>query len=169
MARYPQATLIDIYKFFFQGAFGPGHMIPDAAAARQYLENELQQATSFDSTRWYPVGYQQEFYRVHLSMIKDGEISSGDLLQAFVESANAVVGPSLREWQEEWAMILKVVEKHRGQLADFDADKVRLAEMLGRDEIVAHHSPIFEEKYHPHYRVVHRSHMERLRSARHDD
>ena len=41
MATYPQSTLQDIYKSFYQDRFGPGHMISDTASARNYLMREL--------------------------------------------------------------------------------------------------------------------------------
>lgn len=165
MARYPQATLIDIYKFFFQGAFGPGHMIPNAAAARQYLERELSNAADNDSVLWHPVGYTEEYYRIHLAAVHEGRVSADDLLQAFVASANAASPPSLEEWRLEWRLISDVLESQRGQLTTFHADRARLEEMLERGESVVHHSEIFEEKYQPHYRVIHRRYVEQLRNA----
>ena len=33
LADYPQSTLQDIYKSFFQDRFGPGHIVPDSAKA----------------------------------------------------------------------------------------------------------------------------------------
>ncbi|MGH7493897.1 MAG: hypothetical protein ACREOO_16080 [bacterium] len=165
MVRYPQATLIDIYKFFFQGAFGPGHMIPDTAAARRFLENELNHLAGVDSVFWSPVGYSGEYYRVHLTAVKAGSISSEDLLRAFVASANSAPAPSLAEWRLEWRLITSVLESHRGQWATFDADQARLQEMLDRGESVVHHSEIFAEKYQPHYRVIHRRHFEKLKDV----
>ena len=40
MAAYPQSTLKDLYKNFFQDRFGPGHIIADTAAG-SYLRWEL--------------------------------------------------------------------------------------------------------------------------------
>jgi len=33
MQLHPEARLIDIYKLFFQGTFGPGHLIHDKQSA----------------------------------------------------------------------------------------------------------------------------------------
>ena len=41
MATYPESTLQDIYKSFYQEHFGPGHIISDTASARRYLMREL--------------------------------------------------------------------------------------------------------------------------------
>jgi hypothetical protein len=162
MTRHPQATLIDIYKFFFQGAFGPGHMIPNTSAARQYLETELNNVAGIDSDLWYPIGYTSEYYRVGLAAVKNGKISTEDLLQAFVASANSAPRPSLEEWRMEWQLISSVIESDRGRFPAYDEDQARLGKMLERGESVVHHSEIFAEKYQPHYRVIHRRHLEKL-------
>jgi len=44
LKRYPKARLQDLYKNYFQDAFGPGHLIPDTAAAGAYLDWELRQS-----------------------------------------------------------------------------------------------------------------------------
>ena len=35
LATYPESTLQDIYKSFYQEHFGPGHIISDTASARR--------------------------------------------------------------------------------------------------------------------------------------
>ncbi len=162
LQRYPQATLLDLYKFFFQGAFGPGHLIPDAEAARRYLEEELRTSTSFDTVRWQPVGHQGKYYRLNLSLVHEGGISPQTLLTAFVESANAASPPSLEEWRKEWQMILAVVEGMQLNLADFANDKLELEKNLAGGKVIGHHSAAFEKSYHPHYRVVDKKHFEAL-------
>ena len=49
MNLHPEARLVDIYKFFFQGTFGPWHIISDNQSALNYLQNELHSTTDFDS------------------------------------------------------------------------------------------------------------------------
>jgi hypothetical protein len=63
LTLHPKATLLDIYKNFFQGRFGPGHMISDLDAATNYLTRELKNATEFDSVLWQAVGYEERSYR----------------------------------------------------------------------------------------------------------
>ncbi len=160
--RYPQASLLDLYKFFFQGAYGPGHMIPNAEIARQYLENELRTSASFDTVRWQPVGHQGKFYRINLSLVQDSSLSAQTLLAAFVESANASAPPSTEEWRAEWQRILEVIESMSLDLADFENDKNALAQQLAEGKVIGHHSEKFERLYHPHYRVVHKAQFETL-------
>ncbi len=162
LRRYPRATLLDLYKFFFQGAFGAGHLIPNPEAALQYLEEELRARAEFDTVRWQPVGHQGRYYRINLSMIKDGVIPQETLLEAFVQSANSAPTPSLEEWRREWQAILKVIESMQLNLSNFENDKVTTAENLAAGKVIGHHSETFEQLYHPHYRVVDKKHFEAL-------
>lgn len=41
LKHYPETQLRDIYKNFFQDAYGPGHLIPDSTHAGKYLDIEL--------------------------------------------------------------------------------------------------------------------------------
>ena len=41
LQRYPESTLIDIYKYFFQGRFGPEHLISDSLLTLNFLKDEL--------------------------------------------------------------------------------------------------------------------------------
>lgn len=162
LQRYPQATLLDLYKFFFQGAFGPGHMIPEAEAARQYLEEELRASASFDTVRSQPVGYERKFYRVNLRLVHEGFINQQKLLDAFVASANEAATPSLEDWRKEWAEILKVIKGMSLTLANFEEDKNAIAQHLAEGKVIGHHSETFERLYHPHYRVVDQKRFQEL-------
>ena len=90
---HPKATLIDIYKFFFLGAFGPGHMIKDRQSAVDYLNRELQTAAKFDTLPWQAVGYEKQYYRLNLRLVKNGLICKDSLIEAFVQSANSARPP----------------------------------------------------------------------------
>lgn len=162
LQRYPRATLRDLYKFFFQGAYGPGHMIPSREFAAQYLEEELRTSTEFDTVRWQPVGHQGMYYRVNLNSIKDGAISQHALLEAFVQSANEAAPPSLESWRKDWRTILQVIESMQLDLPDFEEDKRKIVNMLAEGKVIGHHSEIFEQVYHPHYRVVNKKRFDAL-------
>lgn len=159
---HPAATLPDLYKFFFQGAYGPGHLIPDPAAARRFLEMELHASAAFDSVLWQPVGVHGEYLRINLKLVKDGILPAEELLAAFVQSANATAPPALAEWQKEWEKILAVIATVAPALPAFAEEKAALQQKLARGEIIGHHSKAYEQHHHPHYRLVSRRHFERL-------
>ena len=71
---HPKVTLPDLYKNFFQGKFGPGHLIDDVNSAKEYFFTELKEATEFDSVLWQAVGYENNYYRVNLSLVRNGKI-----------------------------------------------------------------------------------------------
>ena len=71
---YPKSTLCDIYKSFFQDRFGPGHLISDTTIAGLYLRKELSTMTESLTPDYEPTGCEGNFYRVNLSVIKEGKV-----------------------------------------------------------------------------------------------
>lgn len=84
---YPEARLADLYKNYFQDAYGPGHLVPDTTQAGKYLDWELQQPDWFDTLPYQALGINHDYYRINLSLVKDGIIPRDTLLLAMVESA----------------------------------------------------------------------------------
>jgi len=151
---YPQATLQDVYKSFYQEHFGPSHLIPDTATARYYLMHELaeyDQATAF----YYEfTGSEGRFVRVYLSAIADSLITAEQLLDAFVRSSDPVGQPAI-DWQTKWAFIVDVVIRSGIRFDNFeqDAKLLREASLKGQE---MRHSRVYNTAYHPHYRIVRR-------------
>ncbi|NNG26204.1 MAG: hypothetical protein HKM87_01650 [Ignavibacteriaceae bacterium] len=162
MHLHPEARLVDIYKFFFQGTFGPGHIIRDKQSALNYLQNELQSATDFDSVLWQPVGYNKQYYRINLSLIKEGTFSEEELFNAFVQSADSSTVPSIEEWIKEWNFVLNIIEAMNLKITNYEEDKGILFDMLEKGNILVRHSDIYRELYHPHYRIVNSKQFENL-------
>lgn len=154
---YPEASLADIYKNFFQDAYGPGHLIPDTTQAGAYLDEELKEPLWGDTVKWQPLGSSHDFYRVNLSLVKDGVIPRNVLLNGMIKSAPLARKPALTEWQKEWGKVFDVIKEMNLNLPGFEADKKAIDERLKKGEVVAHHSDHFVETYHPHYRIVHKS------------
>lgn len=159
---HPEAKLVDIYKFFFQGAFGPGHIISDKQSALKYLQNELQVMTDFDSVLWQPVGYYKQYYRISLGLVKEGTLSEEDFFYAFVQSADSSAQPSIGEWIKEWDFILDIIETMNLKITDYEEDEGILDDMLKEENILVRHSDIYRKLYHPHYRVVNNKQFEKL-------
>lgn len=152
--QYPQATLQDIYKSFYQERFGPGHLIPNIDNARNYLKSELDQAAENTGTYYEPTGSEGKYIRVYLNAVSDGKISAEQLLDAFVESANHVP-PRAASWADQWAFIVQVIENKQLPVTFSEELKLLLKTCSEKDEAV-HHSPEYEAAYHPHYRIVER-------------
>ena len=163
METYPLSTLKDLYKSFFQDAFGPGHLMAEGEAGlermKNYLASECGQAK--DDVNLCPdyelTGWHGRFYRVNLSLINDGKIPFETFLAAFIRSAEQFMLPDLEDWKVEWDMILAEIEKVAPGLESFAEDKEAIEDLLANGEYASHHSNRYEKTYKPHYRLIERS------------
>ena len=155
LATYPESTLQDIYKSFYQEHFGPGHIISDTASARRYLVRELSEMGETQSPYFEPTGSQGDYIRVYLSAVTDSLITAERLLDAFVRSANSRQEPTIN-WLEQWEAIVSIIQVNKIELEDFETDLPLLTEAAQNNQAV-HHSRRYNEAYHPHYRIVERS------------
>jgi hypothetical protein len=155
ISKYPEATLQDIYKSFYQERFGPGHMIPNVENARNYLMSEMEQAAENTGAYFEPTGSEGKYVRIYLNAVSDGKIGAEQLLDAFVESANNVE-PRPDKWADQWANIVKVIEEKQLPVKMNDELKQLLKECSEQDEAV-HHSEAYNQTYRPHYRIVERN------------
>lgn len=156
LERYPEARLQDIYKNFFQDAFGPGHLIPDTTHAGQYLNYELQKPIS-DTLKWQALGPSNDYYRINLLLVKQGVLPRNILLEAMVESAPLARNPDIETWKIEWQNIITVIEKMNLQISDFESDKNEIEHTLSKGEYVIHHSDFYNKTYQRHYRIIHKT------------
>ena len=164
LADYPESTLQDIYKSFYQEHFGPGHIISDTASARRYLMSELSEMGETASLYFEPTGSQGDYVRVYLSAVADSRITAEQLLDAFIRSANSWQEPTV-SWMEKWEAIVSIIQANKIELEGFETDLPLLTE-AARNSQAVHHSRRYNEAYHPHYRIVERGIFERdLESA----
>lgn len=154
---YPESTLRDLYKNFFQDRFGPGHIIADNSAADRYLRYELNTAEGFEGLDYEPTGYEGHFYRVNLGVIADGRVPYDKYFDAFVRSVNGITPISIEEWSKEWHEIDSVIVSMGLQLEDFSADRAEIKALIEGGDYVMHHSQRFNDHYQPHYRIIERT------------
>lgn len=159
LVTYPESTLQDIYKSFYQEHFGPGHIINDAASARRYLMKELSEMGETQSPYFEPTGSQGDYVRVYLSAISDSLITAEQLLDAFVRSANSRQEPTV-SWMEKWEAIVSIIQANKMEIEGFETDHPLLTE-AARNSQAVHHSRRYNDAYHPHYRIVERGIFER--------
>ena len=159
LVTYPESTLQDIYKSFYQEHFGPGHIISDTASARRYLMRELSEMGKTQSPYFEPTGSQGDYVRVYLSVVADSLITAEQLLDAFVRSANSRQEPNVN-WIDKWETIVSIIQANKIELEGFETDLPLLTEAAQNNQAV-HHSRRYNEVYHPHYRIVERGIFER--------
>jgi hypothetical protein len=153
-ARHPKAGAADLYKFLHQALFGPGHAIPDPAAAAAYLEREilgLGPARSLEA-RCNLLGGDPVLVRVNLRpFLRDGH-DPEVLLESFVETAGEVQGDP-----EQIGLALDLVVQW---LASESMDELSsdLEKLAGEASVQGYpafqHSEAYVEAYAPAYRVV---------------
>lgn len=156
LQKYPLATLQDIYKGSFQDYFGAAHILTDREAVKAYILQELETMSPDRPVNSYyePCGWQGRYYRVDLALIKEGKVGIDEFVDMFMESASGKTPLLTQEWMDEWQMIQATVRKVAPRLKDFSADSARIAALLQGGEYVVHHTSVFNEHYHPHYRII---------------
>lgn len=154
MKKYPDSTLKDIYKNFFQDRFGPGHLIEDTEVAHNYLHRELEYCSAEFTEAAESTGWQHNYYRVNLGVVKKEIISCETLLDALVRSANDVKPISMEDWQEEWSGIEAIIRSMNLSLPNYEEDKKEIDAKLKEGIYVGHHSDAYNNAYDPHYRII---------------
>ena len=154
MARYPHATLQDIYKGEFQDQFGPAHLISNREAVRSYILRELSLADSLGGDYCEPCGWQKRYWRVNLSVIRDSLLSVDQFVDAFIASSPDTIPTLNQAWINEWNTMQQLVKKLHPQLEGYTDDSARIAKLHSEGNYVMHHSRAFNMYHHPHYRIM---------------
>ncbi len=152
--HFPQRTMQDVYKSFYQNRFGAEHMITDTAAVHAYLlyEIEVAAADSVHNPLYDFVGADGRYVRVYLTCVNNGKLTADQLFDAFIRSAVPAQQPD-RSWADEWAEIEQVARTCYVPCTEEDCQLLRQA---AQDNRAVHHSEAYRNAYHPHYRIVRR-------------
>ena len=151
---YPKSTLQDLYKSFFQDRFGPGHLVNDTSTAGNYLRYELNNSESFHERYYEPTGYENNYYRVNISVLKENKISYQKYFDAFLRSVEKIDLDAISEWKEEWSEIESVINSMNLDLENFEEDLEMIHSVLEQGKYAVHHSEIYNSEYQPHYRII---------------
>jgi hypothetical protein len=156
LSLYPKSTLQDLYKNFFQDYFGPGHIVGDTTSAGAYLDSELASFEQAAGDYYEPTGHNGNFFRVNLSVIKEGLVSRDVFFDAFIRSVSDIQIITLEEWKGEWQEIDSAIHDMDLPLAGYEQERAKIFSLLEQDKYVMHHSEPFSEAYDPHYRIIRR-------------
>ena len=162
LQKHPRAQLIDIYKLFYQSAFGPGHIISDADSAREYLTEELQDSRRFEAGNYQEITFFNDYYRVNLLLIIKDAISFDDYLAAFLASAKPEKEYSWDEWKIAWQKINLLLQNNGINFENEESDRMEIAKILKNEIRLFSHSKIYRDLYHPHYRLISKAQLENL-------
>lgn len=154
VARYPHATLQDIYKGEFQDQFGPSHLLSNREAVMSYILRELSMADTLGGDYCEPCGWQKRYWRVNLSVIRDNILSADDFVDAFMASAPDTLPTLSQAWIDEWHSLRATVKEVCPNLESYAADSARIEQLHSEGNYVMHHSRTFNMHHHPHYRIM---------------
>lgn len=159
LATYPESSLIDLYKSFFQDEYGPGHLLEDPSRARRYFEKELETMKSNHRACIEACGVGKNYVRVPMDLILDGIVSKEHYWELFVASAQAAKPVTLPAWITTW----KGIETHIPKtLQTYHQDTQIIAELFKKGEYVLGHSDEYRAHYDPHYRLFTHAHARLL-------
>jgi len=160
LKKYPESTLIDIYKYFFQSRFGPEHLISDSLIAFKILQDELKsdEIKSYklksDSLLVELLQPEKKYVRIDLSLVKDRIIPLNLFFTAFLQSAEKHDTVDLENWKSDWNEIVQSFEEANLKIKNFREDKIKIENALRMNRLVFSHSQDYKKKYNPHYRVI---------------
>jgi hypothetical protein len=158
---HPRAQLIDYYKLFFQGTFGPGHIISDKNSVIEFLKNELDKSTIFEEKDYQKISYINDFYRVNLNVINEGMISFDDFVDAFLKSADIKNKIDYQSWLKEWKSIEKQIMMMNIPIENVQEQSAGLWKFIIDNKLVSH-SDIYRSTYSPHYRLINSVQFKRI-------
>jgi len=151
--RYPAWSVEDLYKLIHQSATGSEHALKDDVAAREWLVRELGEVgRGPEEPLLDPISPDRLIIRVHLRPYARLAFDDGLLLQAFLRTAREFRGSN--DLVERYGKVAVELARE-GKLQVRDGDVIRFfAEMRASAYPAVHHSPVFEDRYRPAYRVV---------------
>ncbi len=164
LKRYPESRLVDVYKYFHQGRFGPEHLIRDSLIALEFLRNELNIIidSNSDSALIEYIMPENKYVRVDLKLIKRKIIPIELFFTAFYQSATYHDSLQHEKWKEDWRKICSEIEKNKLPIKDFENDKTRITHNLNQNKFVFSHSLEYKRNYKPMYRVIDRNIFEKF-------
>jgi len=153
LAIYPESALRDLYKSFFQDAFGAGHLLDDPGLSRLYFDRELAAMQSRGRRASEPCGLGHNFHRIPMDLIVDGIAGREEYYAAFLRGARSFTVPDLASWKEEWQTIMEAITPLGHLIKDFETDERRITALLQSGQYASGHSSRYRRLYDPHYRI----------------
>lgn len=161
--NYPEAQLADLYKSFYQDAFGPGHILADSIASRRYFFSELEEEGQWSGPVVEYTGNGENFVRLNMDLVRKGVIPAETFFKAFVGSLGMVEKPSPEQWINEWNEIDSIIKAKNIIFINEESDRKMIDEKLKNHNFTVHHSQRYDSIYNFHYRIISLPEFERLK------
>lgn len=151
--RYSDWEINDLYKLIHQVAMGSEHALVSFSAAREWLQDELEQLFLGPLEPLIEsISPDGRIVRVHLRPFVQLHLQGETLLRAFFRTASEFPGSP-----EKFAEYASVAAQLSAEgILTFRGEVVQtyLADMIRRGLPAVHHSAKYREFYRPAYRVV---------------
>lgn len=165
--QYSMMQIEDMFKLFHQASFGPAHFNkqPSLNFIMKYLDEELSFVGVHDEKpSLMQIGH--AYVRIDLLAIKKGEITQGDLSQAFYQSMLDPIdrNQAIKQFNTYCHALLELINDKKVSFDDKDVLS-HLKWYIDQDYPAVHHSKQYQSHYTPHYRVVHINHIKHYQIA----
>ena len=162
--NHPNQTLQDVYKSCYQDEYGPGHLISNESSAINSLVQEINtiEKDYTPITLFEQTGIYGNYLRVDLTLVRDGVIPFFVLFRALTISATIGGQKSDENWSTIWSEIVEEVKKAELKFENFEEDLTNLDRISKSEDKVVHHSEMYENIYHPHYRIIEKNAFEKF-------
>jgi hypothetical protein len=151
--NYPKLEIQDVYKLVYQAAMGNEHMMVDTEAVKKYLEEELSslEASSDEPLLEYLTS-DSTIARLNLRPFKARK-GNPEILIALMIKTSVSITPSTEFLRFLWQDIEALAVEKRIPFNKVDLHSY-FKGMEQQNFPAVHHSKIFDETYHPAYRIV---------------
>ena len=147
---YPLMTPQDCIKLLYQNEYGPEHAIADPAMSLERLKKEMEITEADENAELYiPVG--NGLCRLQLQKAKL-LYPAEEINDWFVSSASNSRG-SMASFMKKLKTFTGNWKEYGFRFSEEELDEF-LAKYRSEAYPVVHHSGIYRENYHPHYRVM---------------
>lgn len=156
--RYPGMEPVDLYKLLHQGALGAEHAVPDAEAARSWLQQEIASLGAAPPGERLVEGIAPGgvHVRVHLRPFLAAAGDAEALLQAFLETAGRGAGAGAGAGAGLEAALEAALELAAGGELPWSPATLSalFSDLAAQGYPARHHSDEYRRLYAPAYRVI---------------
>lgn len=140
--KYPLMEIQDAVKLIFQSEFGPGHLIENTEAAKNWLIKEIEQTKDEQPEI---IELSDHLVRLHLGHMSEKHAEL--ILDAMIETAHEVKG-SMEKLYQKLDILKEMNHYSLNEIDDY------LRQYLSGKSLVVSHTDKYRDLYHPHYRVL---------------
>ncbi len=160
LSRYPLMRAEDVVKLAYQNAYGPGHLLKDAAKAEKWFISEWEACGPNEDPVYVPIG--RDMCRVSLYRCREMGLDQGAVFGLFRDCAKAIPADGHAVMAGNLNTALEMIDA--GSL-NADPTPIHLALAMGKALPQPAHSVLYRERYNPAYRVVRQRALKALLKA----